>query len=540
LLWKAANNRKYLPLLSVVGAILLWIGWPVLPFPVFLFFGFVPLFLIDRIIEHPSFTKPGRTFFKYAYFLFVLWNAFTTYWVSYSTLPGGIAAVLCNAALMCLPALAFFHTKRRFGPKIGYPSFIVFWLAFEHLHLGWDLTWPWLTLGNGFASRPEWVQWYEYTGFLGGSVWLLAVNILFFKALFYNPEKGRKKLLAPILLMVVPIAISYGIYFSYQEKGEPAEVVVVQPNIDPYKEKFQDGENFIPLDLQLARLLELSETKITPKTKLLVWPETAMGSNFQEDQLQSYPEIGTLKQFVRSHPGMDLLAGINSFQMYPTAKTASARYRPDLGYYDVFNTGLYLANDGRTELYHKSKLVPGVEKLPYPAFFKFLGPLAINLGGMVGTHGTQDTRTVFFHSQNKQPAAAPVICYESVYGGYVSEYVRNGASLICVITNDGWWSDSPGYKQHLQYATLRAIENRRYVARAANTGISGFINQRGDFVQLSEWWKQAALRETVKLNTDLTLYSRTGELIGPAAAWLALLLLLATVFHRFFYRHKKP
>jgi apolipoprotein N-acyltransferase len=327
-------------------------------------------------------------------------------------------------------------------------------------------------------------------------------------------------------------------YFSYEEKGEAAEVVVVQPNIDPYKEKFRDSENFIPLDQQLARLLELSESKITPNTKLVVWPETAMGSNFQEDQLNNYPEINTLKQFIAQHPGLDLLTGINSYQLYPDAKTASARYREDLGYYDVFNTGLYLTNDGRAELYHKSKLVPGVEKLPYPAFFKFLGPLAINLGGMVGTHGTQDTRTVFFHSQQKNIAAAPVICYESIYGGYVSEYVKNGASLICVITNDGWWSDSPGYRQHLQYATLRAIENRRCVARAANTGISGFINQRGDFMQRSEWWKQAALRENVKLNTNLTLYSRTGELIGPTAQWLAVLLILATIIHRYFIRTK--
>ena len=200
---------------------------------------------------------------------------------------------------------------------------------------------------------------------------------------------------------------------------------------------------------------------------------------------------------------------------------------------------MYLRQNGEIELYHKSKLVPGVEKLPYPQFFKFLGPLAIDLGGMVGTHGTQDYRTVFFHSQNKQPAAAPVICYESIYGGYVSEYVKNGASLICIITNDGWWSDSPGYKQHLQYATLRAIENRRHIARSANTGISGFINQRGDFMQTSEWWKQAELRGTVKLNTELTVYSRTGELIGPAAQWLALALIVYTSLHKILFRKKR-
>jgi apolipoprotein N-acyltransferase len=540
LLWKAANNRKFLPLLALIAAFLLWLGWPTKPIPLFLFFGLVPLFLTERIIEHPSFTRPAASFFKYAYLTFVLWNAFTTYWVSYSTLPGGIAAVLCNALLMCIPAMLFYFTKRRFGPKIGYPAFLVFWIAFEYFHLDWDLTWPWLTFGNGFAQRPEWVQWYEFTGFMGGSVWLIVVNILFFKAIADNPEKRWQKWVVPTLLVIIPIAISYGLYFSYQEKGQPAEVVVVQPNIDPYNEKFPDGKNFIPIDQQQARLLMLSESMITPNTKLVVWPETAMGANFEESRIDAYPDIAELRSFVARHPELDLLAGINSYQIYPDEKSASvsARFRPDIGYYDVFNTGMYLTHDGRISLYHKSKLVPGVEKLPYPKFFKFLGPLAIDLGGMVGTHGTQEERTVFFHSGNKQPAAAPVICYESIYGGYVSQYVKNGASLICIITNDGWWSNSPGYKQHLQYATLRAIENRRSVARAANTGISGFINQRGDFLQKTEWWKQAALRQTVLLNTDLTLYSRTGEIIGPAALILSGLLLLVLIFHKLFYRKR--
>ncbi|HSI90223.1 MAG TPA: apolipoprotein N-acyltransferase, partial [Adhaeribacter sp.] len=331
--------------------------------------------------------------------------------------------------------------------------------------------------------------------------------------------------------------------FSYEETGAEAEVVVVQPNIDPYKEKFRDGENYIPPAEQLERLLKLSEQAITPQTRLVVWPETATGENFQEDQISNYPDMALLRLFVARQPGLDLLTGINSYQLYPNerAATPSARFRENLGYYDVFNTGLYVTNQGQLSLYHKSKLVPGVEKLPYPAFFKFLGPLAIDLGGMVGTHGTQLERTVFPHSnlRSTRLAAAPVICYESIYGGYVSEYIRNGATLICIITNDGWWSDSPGYKQHLQYATLRAIENRRSIARSANTGISGFINQRGDIVQRSDWWVQAALRGTVKLNTELTLYSRTGELIGPVAMWLSALLVVVSIIHRIFFRKKQ-
>ena len=120
-----------------------------------------------------------RRVFAYTYLFLVLWNALTTWWVSYADLAAGIAAVVLNALLMCLPLMAFRQTKKRLGNRVGYLSLPVYWIAFEQLHLHWDLTWPWLTLGNGFAAAPQWVQWYEYTGFLGGSVWVWAVNLLF-------------------------------------------------------------------------------------------------------------------------------------------------------------------------------------------------------------------------------------------------------------------------------------------------------------------------------------------------------------------------
>jgi apolipoprotein N-acyltransferase len=133
--------------------------------------------------------------------------------------------------------------------------------------------------------------------------------------------------------------------------------------------------------------------------------------------------------------------------------------------------------------------------------------------------------------QTKTPnlRLAPVICYESVYGDFVADYVKNGATLIGIITNDGWWSDSPGHLQHLQYATLRAIETRRDIARSANTGISGFINQKGEITQQTGWWVQAVSRATVHLNEELTFYVRYGELIGPACQVLAVLLLVFTL-----------
>ncbi|MFN5921205.1 MAG: apolipoprotein N-acyltransferase, partial [Bacteroidota bacterium] len=124
-------------------------------------------------------------------------------------------------------------------------------------------------------------------------------------------------------------------------------------------------------------------------------------------------------------------------------------------------------------------------------------------------------------------SVAPVICYESVYGEYVSEYIRKGANLICIITNDGWWGNTPGYRQHFDYAKLRAIETRRYVVRSANTGISGFIDDRGQAMQQSGWWQPAVLRQKVQLNSSLTFYVRYGDYIGTIAVVMLFLKLLA-------------
>ncbi|NDK54897.1 apolipoprotein N-acyltransferase [Pontibacter sp. BT213] len=546
MLYRVVNSPYILPFLALLSGLILWLGWPTKPLAFFLFVGFVPVLYMEKlIVESGKYRSPGFTFFKWSFLAMMLWNLFTTWWVMHSTLPGGIFAVLLNALLMCIPLTAFYFTRKYLGNTLGYISFIVYWVAFEQFHLNWDLSWPWLTLGNGFATLNTWVQWYEYTGFLGGSVWVLLVNLLIFLIIKDYPQQRVefKKLWLPLVLIVVPIVISYAILAGYEEKGTPTEVVVVQPNIDPYHEKFSGHDNFIPYEEQQQRMISLSEQKITPKTKFVVWPETALrqDNGYWEEQLHSYQSIQELKEFVQRHPDIELVTGLDSYTFYGDNKDASPtiRHLEGFGYYDSFNTAMHINRKNEIDLYHKSKLVPGVEKLPYPEVFKFLGPLAIDLGGTVGSQGSQETRDVFKHSQNAALGAAPVICYESIYGEYVSEYVKNGASLIFVITNDGWWSDSPGYKQHLQYATLRAIETRRSIARAANTGISAFINQKGEITDRSGWWVQASLSQTILANTDLTFYTRMGEYIGNSALWLALLLFVVAIVAGFVNRKKQ-
>ena len=540
------------PVLAVLGALLLWSGWPPHPnawLSLLLLVAWVPYLLLERELTRQGARK--RRVFATTYLMLVLWNALTTWWVGNTTVPAsGVAAVVLNALLMCLPLMAFRQTKKRLGNRWGYLSLPVYWLAFEQLHLHWDITWPWLTLGNGFAAAPQWVQWYEYTGFLGGSLWVWAVSLLVFSALkkmlqlrwamvqpgfsIVNSMGNRPPimgtLLAPLLAILLPIGLSYLIGANYHEKGATAEVVVVQPNIDPYNEKFAEGGNFMSHDAQLTRLLDLSAQHLTPQTRLVVWPETALEDPHWEIKIDGSPEIQRIRQWLGQHPGVALLTGITTITGYPSQAAASetARYRADLGYYDIFNSAAYFATAAApVAFYHKSRLVPGVENVPVVLSSVLKN---IDLGGVATSYGSQPERTVYAAPPGA-PALrpAPLICYESIYGDFVSEYEPNGATLLALSTNDAWWGDSPGYRQLLRFGSLRCIETRRDLARAANTGFTGFIDQKGDIFQREPAWVPTASRATVHLNTEETFYARHGELIGRGAQGLAVLLLLGVV-----------
>ncbi len=528
--------------LAVLGGLLLSGGWAPYPSAVaslLLFGAWLPYLVLERQLTQQG--ARTRRVFASTYLMLLVWNALTTWWVSYSSLPAGIAAVVLNALLMCLPLMAFRQTKKRLGDRIGYLSLPIYWIAFEQLHLHWDLTWPWLTLGNGFAAAPQWVQWYEYTGFLGGSVWVWAVNLLAFWAWFgqggvgtrTSHESRRWRWALPLVAVVLPIGISLIIGHNYQEKGPTTEVVVVQPNFDPYVEKFEGGAKFVPPNEQLTRYLTLSEQHLTPATRLIIWPETALEEAIWENTIESDFRIHRIREWLGRHPGVALLTGVTTINSYPSkeAASATARHRDDLGYYDFNNAASYFASaSAPLAIYHKSRLVPGVEKIP-PILSSVLSN--IDLGGFVGSYGSQAERTVFAAPANA-PALrpAPLICYESIYGDFVSEYAHNGATLLALSTNDAWWHDSPGYRQLLTYGGLRCIETRRDLARAANTGFTGFINQKGEVYQREPAWISTASRGTVHLNTELTFYARHGELIGRAVQALAVLLLAAAVLKR--------
>jgi apolipoprotein N-acyltransferase len=129
---------------------------------------------------------------------------------------------------------------------------------------------------------------------------------------------------------------------------------------------------------------------------------------------------------------------------------------------------------------------------------------------------------------------APIICYESIYGEFVAKQASQGADFLCILTNDGWWGNSPGHKQHFSFAKLRAIENRKWVARSANTGISGFIDEKGHIIQQSKYWTPDALKQTIRKGNKTTVYAMFGDYLGV----IAFILLFPMLVWSFFKKNK--
>jgi len=502
---------------SILTGALLYGAWPVSQFCFLIFIAFIPLLIVaDK-------TTKRLSFFGYSFISLLIFNAATTWWIWNSTDVGSIAAIVANSILMCIPWWGYHVMLKRYGRSIGYISLICYWMLFEYIHLNWQLSWPWLSIGNVFAANPNWVQWYEYTGIAGGTLWVLMANIGFkilLKKLVGNRNTAFTLGFVLILLIGTPLLISYFLLSEKKSAILPREnVLIVQPNVDPY-EKFDVSVSI----KEIQNLISLSESNIDSTTKLIVWPETALSLATWQNQITNSGYYQPVFAFLQRHPNVTVLSGIETYKNYGTYQaTATSRNEGDGNYMDAFNSAIFINANHPLQIYNKSKLVPGVESMP--TFLNFMGPIFEKFGGTTGGYGRSDSSQVFSLPGNPY-IVAPVICYESIYGEYVGSYVKRGANIITIITNDGWWGNTPGHKQHLQYARLRAIETRRWIARSANTGISAVIDDYGEIKASQPWDKAAVIKYPVPFTSRQTFYVQYGDYLYKIAGFVALLLLV--------------
>ena len=538
---KKLSVKTILWLLCAASGVLLSIPWLVPHAGMVSLVALVPLLLAEYIAAGAGI----RRFWLWHYSTFVLWNALTTFWVCNATVGGGIFAVLANALQMSLVFGLFRLARGRLRGALPYVLLAAAWIAWERWYLTQaEISWPWLVLGNAFATSVKDIQWYSVTGTLGGSLWVWCANLALFGTLV-SLAGGRWKewtgaaraavCCSLALAFFAPPVISLIMYHGYEERSEKqVSVVIGQPNLDPYK-KFASMTQSQQTDI----LLGLYEKELSKgEAKLLMAPETFTFDVLLND-IPSSPTWQRFHSFLQEHPGSDLLFGAATNELFFTASPPSLLSYPyGNGWRMPRNSALMLSPDGTTEVFHKSKLVVGTELTPYPKIFvpldNFLAA-KFNGGSPLMARDSGQDEISLLHLSDGTPLGCAV-CYESVYGEYCTGYASKGAGFIAVITNDSWWGNTPGYRQHLSYSCLRAIETRRDIARCGNSGISCFIDQRGEILSRGPWWEEAVLRGTVNVNTEQSFFTLHGDIVGRVST-LVFLLLLALLIVRFWVKN---
>ncbi|MFI5204201.1 MAG: hypothetical protein ACHQF2_06870, partial [Flavobacteriales bacterium] len=387
------NQKLRLYLFCISSGILMGIAWPFTgSLTPFIFVAWIPMLLAESYVAGKM-LRPRRLLLP-AYCGFVVFNFISTWWIYYASFGGMAMAVLVNALLMTSTFYLFHLIHRRLGDFAGYASFISLWMAFELGHYYWELSWPWLNMGNVFSIRTTWIQWYEYTGVGGGTFWILLVNLIMFMAYreYAQKKSFSKKVILRIsyglLLIITPVFISHLIFRNYEEKKDPIDVVVVQPNIDPYADKFRGMNAFDQLAIFFRNAVSAGDSTAA----FIVGPETVLPYYIIENDIDKTialqaedeevytNEFSYLRRIFSFMDSTEMFLGMMSKRFYPDDDNAPETAVEDGNgtVSEFYNSTLYIEPALSYQIYHKKHLVLGVEKIPFASLIPALNRLALS------------------------------------------------------------------------------------------------------------------------------------------------------------------
>ncbi len=508
--------------------------------------AFVPLLMLVEVRQErraAGLPVEPRRLFSLLYRAFLVWNLGTCYWLMLTAFQvestgeaveafvAGLLAVGLNPILMSVPWLLYAALRQRLSRPLALVGWGVGWLAFEQLHLNWDLTWSWLNLAHGFTMFPGYLQYLEFTGTGGTALHVLVANGLLFE-LSCRGREARSLGRWPVVLagwvllpwLLYPL-LTWPDRAVFQPVGQ-LRVRIVQPNIDPYVKFDPEAE-----EEQLRLMLELADLPAPEGLDLVLLPETALPDGVWHENLRYDPQIVPFIELSYRRQ-LSVLLGLVYRRRIPAGQPIpphARSYGPegDGPYYESFNAAVVA---GDTVVSKKGKLVPFVERAPFLRQLSFLNRWQIDLGGNFGSFGLPDTLVSLPTRSGAE--LTPVICYESPFGDWVRTLVGRGGQLICILTNDGWFGQSSGHLQHAYLASLRAIETRRAVARCANTGLSLTTDNRGFIEQRLGWWQRGVIDARLPLYVEPTFYMRYGDYLGRSAVLVAAFFVLLAFINR--------
>lgn len=522
-------NKKKLILYSLISGLLLGLSFPPLPFNLLAYVGFVPLLFA---LTHDE--KPKLRYFL-IYLTFFLYHSLSNWWIGswqsetdpYLT-ASAIALAFVHPFFYFVPFIAFFIILKRINKKFALLMFPFIFTAFDWLHSLGEASYPWLAIGNTQIQNLYWIQFIDITGIWGASFLVVMCNVLvLYLIMKYNESKSNYlknnyiSITGLILIFLLPFIYSiFSIDFWKNTSesdiyGKKVNIGVVQPSVNPWRK--WDSSPYDQVKNQI--LLQDSLLKINPKLDLMIWSETSIPTHINYENISEY---NFLQNWV-DNSNVSLLTGFVEIDLFEDTTKAplTARYLEGQNVkYESYNSAMILNPNARNnDSYRKMRLTPLAERLPYAEALLFMRSW-FEWGVGISSWGIGKIQKVLT-LDNKNIKIAPIICIESIYPEFVSDFAELGASIFVIITNDAWYNYTPGPRQHFLIAQARAIENRRFIVRCANSGISGLISSWGTSVdEIPPYIKAAKSFEVPSINY-VTFYTQIG-------AWLPILSLLVT------------
>jgi apolipoprotein N-acyltransferase len=525
--------KRYRIGLSVSTAVLIGLSFPPIPVGLLACVGLVPfLFLVDSI------PTAGR-FFRYAYGTFFLLSLISLYWVGGFThrqdpylMIAGTALFFWEPLVLSMPAMAYFFVRRTINTTWAVVSFPFIWISMEWLYALGELAFPWLHLGNTQTYHLEKIQYADITGVYGISFWVLLLNVLVYFLVRSIQTSHSRRRQGTLITVILAVYIAPNFY-----KGTPLppaekptiSIGIVQPNINPWN-KWEGANTFQGRWAQVESYLELMKQHVNDSLDVFVLPESAILLN-----LPQYPEQMQAFQQVVDDLQVSVITGYVRIQFYPQdeAPVSSSTLRGTTTRYDSFNSILFVEpHEKKLQTYSKMRLVPFAERIPYADQVPYLiEPLRWGVG--ISNWGLAHDSTIF-ESRRLNTQFLAMVCYESIFPEFVSTFVKKGAEFLVFTTNDSWWGNTSGARQHNQYAVLRAIENRRWVVRCANGGISSFIDPSGRMYDQTSMYTETFIKKSIQPYSHHTVYTEYGDWFARICASIALLFFLFSIGYSIF------
>lgn len=528
---------------SIFTGVLLALAFPPIPLFPFAFFAFLPLLLfIEKKIENRS----NANFFWNVYLIFVIYHTSSNWWISSFQeqtdpflMASGFALDVAHPLFFLIPIYIYYRVRRKLGFGMAVFSFPVIWTGWEYFHSLGEFSYPWLALGNTQIYNLNWIQFIDITGVFGATFLITFVNALLL-IIYKNINSGLilKKLglnlkwfLIIIAIIIFPIIYGYFQRSKWSDskiESEKLHIGIVQPNKFPWA-KWAAGE----ID-QIQTMMKISDSLRTENTniELFLWPETSILS-VRRYGFNEAKDLWFLQDWVDSS-GKSLISGFVHRYFYQENEERQITARPygDTGkFYEHFNSALMLNPNSIPQTYHKMKLTPFAERIPNVEYFSFLMEY-IKWGVGISSWGLgRDQHNMSYIQANDSTDVGNIICIESIYPEFCKNFAYQGAEFLTIITNDSWYDGTPGPEQHWLIAKIRAIENRRYIARCANSGVSGFIAPNGETISRLPQYERAGISGHIKLIQEKSFYTRYGDILARSLMYLTLILWLMSFIY---------